>query len=86
MATGQNDFAVTGAWTDLVATIAAAASTDTLIQNLDTDEVQIVAGGASAPTGKSGVVLREGESVTLNAANLWLRARGGAATVSVTTL
>lgn len=82
----QNDYKVTTAWTDLVATIGAAASVNTLIQNLDPDEVQVVFGGASAPSGKTGVILREGDSVQGTAANIWVKGRYKAATVGVTTL
>ena len=81
----QNDYSVTGSWTNLVATIGAAASVDCVIQNVSTDPVQVVFGGASAPTGKTGIVLANIDSVQGNAAQIWVRS-AGAAKVSVTTL
>ena len=81
----QNDFTVSGSWTDLVATIGAAASADCVIQNVSDGIVQVVFGGASAPTGKTGIVLDEWDSVQGNAANIWVRS-AGPSKVSVTTL
>lgn len=87
MATASlSDYKPTGSWADLVATIAAAASVDVVIQNVGNNEIQVVFGGASAPTGKSGIILWQGDSVQGNAANIWLRAENGFGIVSVATV
>lgn len=71
------DFTATQDWTDLVATIGAAASVDVLLQNTSKSPVQIVAGGASEPTTSSGTILTQLESLQLNAANIWVRKLAG---------
>lgn len=88
MSTSLNDYAVTSTWTDVVATLAGMASVDTLIQNVDKHDVQVVSGGASAPTNKTGVILGYKESVQVNAANVWVRKVGSdqSGRISVTTL
>ena len=82
-----NDYAVTNQWTDLLATLTSAASVDTAYQCVSRDRVQMVAGGASAPTGKTGIILAELDSVQLNCANLWVKNfDGNGAVISVTKL
>lgn len=83
---GQSDFQCTGSWADIGATIAAVISTDTVIQCLDLGGVQVVFGGGTAPTGKSGVILSHLDSMQGNAANIWVRALDGSGAVSVTTI
>lgn len=83
----EADFDVTNEWQDLAATITNAASAATLFQCVSQDTVQVVAGGASAPSGKTGIVLRYLDSVELNNANIWVRNfDGDGATLSVTVL
>ena len=82
-----DDYTATSVWTDVVSTLGALASVEALIQCVSQDEVQIVFGGVSAPTNKSGVVLKRLDSVQFNAANVWVKnfdADGGL--LSVTTL
>ena len=74
---------VTAAWQDVTATYASAASVGVLIQNLDDDYVDVVFGGASVPSGKSGVRLDTLDSIEGNAANIWVRGDG---TVSINTI
>lgn len=74
-------------WEDVIATHAAASLVDTLIQNVGSGTVAVVAGGAAAPDGKSGTILAPLDSVQVNAANVWvksLEASGGR--ISVTTV
>lgn len=70
----------TAAWQDITATYGTAASANVLIQNADSEVVQIVFGGASAPSGKSGITLDTYDSVQGNAANIWVR---GSGTISI---
>lgn len=79
----QDDFTATGEWQDLVAAIPATAGADVTLQNLDTDLVQVVFGGAAEPAGKAGTLLRNLGRVEGNAAHIWVRARKGTAQVSV---
>lgn len=74
---------VTTAWVDVIATYATAASVDVSIQNLDDELVDVVFGGASAPTTMTGTKLQPLDSVQGNAAHIWIRGDG---TVSVTKL
>lgn len=82
------DYAVTDAWTDLVATIGAAASVDVLLQNLTSSVVMVVSGGGSAPASTiSGVALSQFDSFKANAANIWVRTGDpDGAKLSVTTV
>jgi hypothetical protein len=76
-------------WIDITDTHASAASADVLIQNVGgADEVHVVFGGASAPTGKTGVSLARLDSVSGNAANVWVRPSVGvnSSLISVTLL
>lgn len=77
-----NDYAVTGAWTNLAATLTAAASVNVVVQNISTGIVQVFFGGASAPTG-SGFQLAPSDSIQGNAAQIWVRGPDGNETVSV---
>ena len=82
-----NDYAVTKAWTDLLATVTGAASVDAVFQCVSDDLVQVVAGGVAAPTGKTGVVLARFDSLQLNTDHLWVKTFDAAgAVLSVTTL
>lgn len=84
MADTLNDYAVTNQWTNIVDTIAGAASIDVVLQCTSPDLVQVVQGGASAPTGKTGVVLQRFDSVQVNSANIWVKNfDGNGATLSV---
>lgn len=83
----QNDFPATSDWGELTASITAAANVNCVIQNLDTGgTIDVVFGGASPPTGKTGVRLWPGDSVQGNAAQIWVRGNDGAATVGCTLL
>lgn len=84
----QADFAVSGAWADVVATLTAAASVDAVYQNVGVDVVQVFFGGGSAPTSGTGILLYTGDSVQGNAANVWARAPVGtdSSALSVTVL
>lgn len=88
MSTTLDDHAVTSTWVDIVDTLSSVASTDTLIQNVDKSDVFVVAGGASAPTNKTGVILGYKESIQVNAANVWVRKVGSSQSgrIGVTTL
>lgn len=81
----QNDFAFGSTWVDICAAIPTMASVDVLIANIDNGECFVVKGGASAPTGKTGIPLDYGSSVQLNDANIWLRSTSSGA-VSATIL
>jgi hypothetical protein len=83
--TTQNDLDVTTEWADIVATFPAVAAADTLLQNLGEDDVQVVFGGASAPTGKSGVQLDFRDTLTGNSPHIWVRCSFGSS-ISVTVL
>ena len=83
----QNDFAVTAAWQNVVVTIGAIASVDTLIQNLSPNPVWVVSqASGGAPTSKTGVVLSQYDSVSVNAAQVWVKTPSPGATISVVTL
>ena len=83
----QTDFAITNQWQNITAALTAAASVDAVYQCVSQDTIQIVKGGATAPTGKTGLLLDFKDSVQLNDANVWVRCfDGDGATVSVTVL
>jgi hypothetical protein len=73
MSASQNDYAVTSAWADIGATIAGVISTPVLLQNIGFDDVKVVFGGASAPTGKSGINLNTDDSISGTAAKVWVK-------------
>ena len=79
----QADITATGTWTDATAANSGLASVDVLFQNIGRDVVFVVFGGASAPSGVSGVKLGPLDSIQGNAANVWVRGGGtlGAALV-----
>lgn len=80
------DYTVTTTWTDVIATLAAAASVDALYQNTGSGPVRIVFGGASAPASTvTGLILGAQDSVQGNAAKVWVRAADGG-TLSVATI
>lgn len=83
MTASQPRITVNAGWTDIAAANANLASADILIQNLDDDFVDVVWGGASAPTTAGPVRLDTGDSVQGNAANVWVR---GSGTISATVL
>lgn len=76
---------VTSTWANVVATHPSAASVNVMIQNRGNDDVEVVWGGASPAAGVDGIDLRPFDSVTGNAAAIWVRA-GVASRVSVTLL
>ena len=78
------DVSLTGEWIDLTATHAGLVSTAAEIQAAGNGAIAIVWGGASAPTNKSGRVLRAGEVATGSAANVWAKALGHSGVASVT--
>jgi hypothetical protein len=80
----QADITLTGTWTDAVVTYASAASVDVLVQKKGTGTGQVFFGGSSAPASDaSGIALTQNESVSGNAAHIWVR---GAGSVSVNLL
>ncbi len=81
MTASQPRIAVTGSWSDLVASNVALASVNILIQNLDNDFVDVVFGGAAAPTSEGPIRLDTFDSVQGDAANVWVR---GSGTISAT--
>ena len=83
MTASQPRITVKAAWTDIVAANSTLASVDVLLQNLDDDVVDVVFGGASAPTSSGPVRLDTLDSVQGNAANIWVRGDG---TISATVL
>lgn len=78
------DVALTGSWVDLTVTLASLVSADATIQNVGPGAIAVVYGGVTAPSGKSGLIRRPGETVTGNAANVWARSLESAGAVSVT--
>ena len=81
MTASQPRITVTDAWKDIVAEVAALSGVEVLIQNLDDDFVDVVFGGASAPTTAGPVRLDTGEVITGTATNIWVR---GSGTISAT--
>lgn len=83
-----NDFAVTDQWQDAAETLTGMVSVDAVLQNVGDAAVQVVFGGASAPTSKTGIKLYSLDSVQGNAANVWVRCPdpGEASTVSAATV
>ena len=79
-----NDLAVTNIWQDIVSTEPSVANTDTLVQVVSSDIIQIVFGGGGSPTGKTGVLLRKEDSIKGNAPSIWVRSFGTTATISIT--
>lgn len=80
----QGFFQVTAAWTDLVDENAALDSVDvSLVFRGATAgaEVELVAGGAAEPDDETvaGILLHDGDAVTVNSDHLWVRTidRGG---------
>lgn len=69
----QNDFTVTTTWQDVAATLTGLQSADAVLQNVGDAAVDIVLGGASAPTNKTGIRLYPLDSLQANAANVWAR-------------
>lgn len=84
----QNDFTVTTTWQNVAATLTGIASADAVLQNVGDAAVDIVFGGASAPTSKTGIRLYSLDSVQGNAANVWARCpdAGETSVVSVATV
>jgi hypothetical protein len=81
------DVALTGTFANLVSTHATLASADATIQNVGSEPVAIVYGGADpSALSKSGTVLGPRESATGNAAAVWAKAIGSSSAVSVTLL
>lgn len=80
----QADYSVTNEWTDIVATIGAAASVDVLLQCVSADRVSVVFGGAQPAADKFGIMLGHLDSVQGNAAAIWVRSYDPTATLSVT--
>lgn len=75
----QPRITVTDSWTDIAAGNIALASVNVLIQNLDDDTVDVVC--AATPGTLGPVRLDTLDSVTVNAANIWVR---GSGTISAT--
>jgi len=73
-------FNVTPTFQNIVATIAGAGSVDVKIQNVGDADVEIVtkaSGGAPDIDTTTGMIFRPRESFTFNAAQIWVRTRGG---------
>lgn len=84
MATTTLDDIVLGeAWFDVTAAVPALVDAVAVYQNVSTSLVAVVFGGASEPTGKSGTVLSQLDSVAGTAAKVWARGLGGNAKLSV---
>lgn len=79
----QNTVDITRNWQDLTALLPASAGVSCLIQVVTDDLVEIVFGGASAPSGKSGLILGFRDSVTDTSGNRWVRAVDGSAQLGV---
>lgn len=77
----QPKITVTADWKDITVANPALANVLVLIQNLDDDYVDVVFGGASAPTTAGPVRLDTSEVIDGTAANIWVRGEG---TISVT--
>lgn len=79
---------VTNVYTDLVATIAAAASTATLIQNVSQTPISVIAqaSGSAPDNGDLGVVLMPFVAVTVNAAQIHVKAHGASAKLVASTV
>lgn len=77
MTVSLNDFTVTKNWADLTAALPSASGVDVLIQNVTLNHAQVVAGGASAPVDKSGVILGPFESLRCNNAKIWAKSLDG---------
>lgn len=72
----QTDLSVSTTWTDIAAVNTSLASVDVCIQNKSAygDIVQVFFGGASAPASESaGTLLNRFDSISGNAANIWVR-------------
>jgi hypothetical protein len=82
-------FDCTGTFQNIVATIPAAGNVNVEIQNVGDADVEIIAkasGGAPDPSTTTGLILRPREVYNFNAAQLWVRSRGGRdSRVSLTT-
>lgn len=65
------------AWTDLVVADATLANVAVLVQNLDDNEVRVVAGGAGQPAATvPGVVLGRLDSVQVTSDHIWVKGGG----------
>ncbi len=81
------DVPVTGAWTDIVATRASAASVPVLVQNVGAGPIFLAWGGGSAPgVTVSGVLLNPTDSMSGTAANIWVKSGAVQGAVAVTVL
>ena len=79
-----NDFTVTPAYTNMVATLAAAASVPARIQNITETPVSVVPkASGGAPEDQTGIVIKQGEFCEVSAAQIWIKAFGPAGKVSV---
>lgn len=80
----QVDFAATGTWQDIVATIAAVANAAVIIQNKGNGVVQVFFSAAAAPSDdEQGIFLGPLDSVQGTAAKVYVRASGGGDAVGV---
>lgn len=82
----QDDYSVTNEWTNIVATIGAAASVDVLLQCVSADSISVVFGGSEPAAEKLGIILGNRDSVQGNAAAIWVKSYDPEATLSVTLL
>lgn len=75
----QADIAVSTSWTDIVVVNGALASVNLAIQNKSNagEIIYVVFGGSSPATLTGGTVLQPGDSVTGNAAAIWVRGPSG---------
>ena len=62
------------AWQDIAAGNTALASVDVLLQNLDHETLQVICG--NSPSGQAPVHLDLHDSITVNAAKIWVRGNG----------
>lgn len=68
------DIPLTNQWQEITATVPTSASIDLMIQNVGTSNIQLVQGGASAPTeSKTGRKIPAGQDAYVNNARLWVR-------------
>lgn len=86
MGTTRDDIAITSVWSELTDTDSGLVSIDARLQNVGSGAVAIVEGGASAPADKSGTILRPGDSVEVNNANLWASSIDSTGIIGVTAL
>lgn len=77
---------VTSTWADVVAVHAAVANAKSYIQNTGKNSVYVFFGGAAAPAGTVGTLLKPGEGFEATSDHVWVRGQDATSLLSIVTI